>query len=346
MSNKVYIILVNWNGWRDTVECLESVFRSTYAQYRVIVCDNESTDGSLEHIKSWAEKYFRQPGTADCFPDFAGAGGKRHPFREYTRIEAERGGAVEDESYQLILVRTGGNLGFAGGNNIGLRYALARDDFSYVWLLNNDTIVDACALSNLLRRMRSSLQCGICGSTVVYFDDPHHIQARGGAKYNVWTGTTTLIGHMEPLGTNVSEVEIEKAMDCVLGASMLVSAAFLRDVGLMSEDYFLYYEEVDWGIRARGRYRLAYCADSIVYHKEGASIGSGSRAGSQTKLATYYNARNRLKITAKYHPKALPTVYLGLIWSMLGRLLRGQPENALIILRILLGIPCSRAMLT
>ena len=105
----------------------------------------------------------------------------------------------------------------------------------------------------------------------------------------------------------------------------------------MSEDYFLYYEELDWALRARGRFSLAYASDSLVYHKAGASIGSSNKAASRSLPADYYLMANRLKITAKFFPRFLLSVRLMLILESLLRLLRGRGENAALVWRLARG---------
>ena len=149
-SPRVYVALLNWNGWGDTLECLESLFRSDYSDFQVIVCDNGSEDGSMDHLEAWAEgRVDIAGGCRDqrlarfSFPPAP----KPIPYVVHGRGAAEAGGGGSDSSARLILIESGANLGFAGGYNIALRYALARDDFAYIWLLNNDTVVNGDALS-------------------------------------------------------------------------------------------------------------------------------------------------------------------------------------------------------
>ena len=309
MVDKVYILLLNWNGWQDTIECLESVFRNSYQNYQVIVCDNDSTDNSLEHIKDWANGGLRVTVTRDnplhtlSSPPVE----KPIPYVEYTRKQAEAGGNDAAHNVRLVLIQTGGNLGFAGGSNVGLRYALSRDDFQYVWLLNNDTVIAADALTRLVGSMRENPDAGMCGSTLPFYQDPGKIWALGGATYNKWLCKTECIGLHTPVSASVSKDEVEHAMDYVAGASMLVSKAFLSIVGVMNERYFLYFEELDWALRAKGRYRLIFSPKSVVFHKVGSSIekGTGRR---DTATADYYMFRNSVLITQRYHPFALPIV--------------------------------------
>ena len=335
----VYVLILNWQGWRDTIECLESVFRNDYPNYRVIVCDNGSGDGSLSNIAAWAQ------GRLDCavsmsnplrrhsFPPTA----KPLPHVVYNKTQAERGGEGACENARLVLIQTGANLGFSGGNNVGLRYALARNDFGYIWLLNNDTVIDPGALSALVERMRNDQRSGMCGSTLLYYDDPDKAQALCGATYNKWLGTSRLIGSFTRAKQKIDAARIEKKLAFVCGASILVTKAFLQDVGLLGEDYFLYYEELDLALRARGRYTPAYAVQSVVYHKEGASIGGDNRRINNKSLAAdFYNIRNRLVVARKFYPYTLPTVYLGLMVTVLRRVARKQWSRIPMILKVAL----------
>jgi GT2 family glycosyltransferase len=334
---KVYIVIVNWNGWRDTIECLESVLRNDYPAFQVIVCDNDSADGSLDRIRDWAAGRLSASArdghplrhlTAPPVP-------KPIPFVEYDREPAEAGGDVAAADVPLILIRTAGNLGFAGGCNVGLRHALARADFDYAWLLNNDTVIAPDALTALVARMRERPDAGQCGSRLLFYDAPREVQAYGGATYNRWLAWSRHVGAFCPADRPVDVSRIERRLDYVVGASLLVSRSFLLDVGLLSEEYFLYGEEIDWATRGKGRYALAYAHRSIVYHKEGCSTGSSSSPAEKGPLADLYSVRNRLRFTRAYHPLALPTVYLALAIAVLNRLRRRQPERARDILRIM-----------
>ena len=234
---------------------------------------------------------------------------------------------------QHIVVQSGANLGFAGGTNVGLRYALEHGA-DYAWLLNNDTLVEPDALTELVKRMQERPDAGLCGSTLVYHHDRSRVQAYGGATYNKWLSTSRHIGQDAPRDEEVDAEEVEAQLDYLVGASCLVSRPFLEEVGLMSEDYFLYFEEVDWAARAKGRYKLAFAPKSVVYHKEGGSIGSSSDGAKKSRLADYYGVRNRLLYTRKHAPEALPSVYLGLLVTLTKRVQRKQWARIPMILRL------------
>lgn len=279
---KLAVVLVNWNGWQDTVACLTSLLPTLPPQSKVLVCDNASSDGSLTHLAVWAEAHRGSAGWAS-----------------YTRADAEQGGRRDDPS--LILIDSQGNLGFAGGNNVGIRYALAQG-YDYIWLLNNDTVVDTHTASELLRRMLADKRIGMCGSTIFYHDRPDTVQCFGGAEFDFQYAVGVPIGFGPKPDTLPPIPEVERRLAHISGASLMVSRTFLDEVGLMEESYFLYFEEIDWAIRAQGRFILGWAPLSYVWHKEGGSIGSSHRTRpSDTSLS--YICRNRLKFTRERMPR-------------------------------------------
>jgi len=122
-----------------------------------------------------------------------------------------------------------------------------------------------------------------------------------------------------------------------VGASMLVSKHFIETIGVMGQDYFLYYEDLDWSIRGKKLFKLACSLNSIVYHKEGASTGGNTKGkNTKSKISDYYSIRNRVLFTKKYFKWYLPTVYLGLIITVINRIRRKQYSRLWIILKIIL----------
>ena len=176
---QVYIVLLNWNGWQDTIECLESVFRLNYPHFTVIVCDNASSDGSMKKIEGWANGFI----AASCdSADLA-----RLTVPPITKpldfdciLSSGEAAKSRSSSSRLLLIQTGANLGFAGGNNVGIRYALARGDCDYVWLLNNDTVVEPDSLSSMVRMAEADPKLGICGSQLRSYATPMKFKPWGG----------------------------------------------------------------------------------------------------------------------------------------------------------------------
>jgi GT2 family glycosyltransferase len=230
---------------------------------------------------------------------------------------------------RLVLIETGANLGFAGGNNVGIRYALARGDCDYVWLLNNDTVVEPDSLSAMVRMAEADPKLGICGSQLRSYALPHEIQTLGGRRYSRWSGRTWPLQEL----TTPRVSTTPGAPDYVEGASMLISRRCLEAVGLLEESYFLYYEELDLTARARPAFHFGYSPESVVYHKEGASIGSAHVKTKRSVLSDYYQARNRIVFSRRYHLWFLPSVLAATGLGALQRLMIGRPQNAGAVLR-------------
>ena len=349
---KVYIIILNYNGWADTIECLESVLRNNYPNYQIVVVDNNSPNNSVEYIKAWAEGKLEVWIEQDyllrhlSFPPVK----KPIPYVYYNREEAENGGNILLErklmekmppnittKYPLIFIQTGENLGFAGGNNVGIKYALAKDDFEYVWLLNNDTVIKKDSLSKLVKKFEKyrklGKKVGIVGSKLLYYDNPEVIQGIGGI-YNKWFAVAKHLGIFEEDKGQYDNEEVLDKIDYIIGASMLVNKDFIKEIGLICEDYFLYFEELDWVLRGKQKgYQLGYCWQSKVYHKEGSSIGSSSKGEEKSEVADYYGLRNRIFFTKKFYPECLWSVYLGFVGVFFNRIKRRQFKRLLNLIR-------------
>lgn len=336
--SRVSILLVNWNGWGDTIECLESVFRSVPEDVRIIICDNDSTDGSVERIQKWAK------GLLNTFvPQNASLRNHSWPpvpkpisCGVYDRAEAEKGG---DNSVQprLVLIKAGGNLGFAGANNVGLIYLLKQQNVDYFWLLNNDTVVAPGSSDALLDRMGSDPKIGMCGSTLLHYRNPERVQARGGGWYCKWIGLPWHIGQLGCARDSVNTAHVERWMNYVVGASLCVTRSFVEQIGLMNEEYFLFFEETDWAERSRRQFRLAYAPESVVYHKIGQSIGTSSRPSQKSYTCDFYSLRNRLLFTRRFFPKLLPIIYLSLFSALVLRALCFKWDRVHLVWRIILS---------
>jgi GT2 family glycosyltransferase len=315
--NRVSIVLVNWNNWHDTVECLDSLMLLDYPDFRIVICDNGSRDDSLFEMKKWAKKRLVN-------------------FIEYSRSEAESGGLLALDPV-LTLIRNEENLGFAGGNNVGLRFEVARGIADFFWILNNDTVVEPDALTQLVQRFQQIPRVGICGSTILLYHDRNRIQALGGGHYCSWIGLPWHSGRFSMRRSDVESNKAEASMNYVEGASMLVSRQFVNEIGFLCEDYFLYFEEADWAVRAKGRFELGYASRSIVYHKVGGSIGTSSNPAKKSYICDFFNIRNRLLFTRRFYPEALPTVGLVIFGELILRLILGKWDRAMMIFQLLCG---------
>ena len=173
---RVYVIIVNWNGYRDTIECLESLARLRHANFRVVIVDNGSTDGSIEALRRWTRAEPRQ---------MAGPVWDRLPASRRVSVSLEvvspdGAASAETEGLQVTLIAAGENLGFAGANNLGMRFAIQDRAADFFWLLNNDTVVTPNALSALLAYAAANPSKGMIGSVLLYYRDPDTVQGLGG----------------------------------------------------------------------------------------------------------------------------------------------------------------------
>lgn len=296
--SKVVIVVLNWNGWLDTVECVESILRSDYANIQIVICDNGSSDNSMQRLREWADGKLE---VESAITD----GGHRWayrpvpkplPYGHHTHPHGKPEFRANDP--KLIFIQIGENLGYAGGNNVGINYALSQPDVKYVWILNNDTVVQQDTLSSMVANAEGDSTIGLVGSALLQYRSPTLIQALGGGHFGRLFGQDHQIGR----GTQF-EKHSHRAFDLehVVGASMLVRIAAIREVGLLEESYFLYREETDWCIRMRQQnWRLRYCRGALVWHKEGRSIGHKSY------LHDYYSVRNMLFLMQKFYPTNLP----------------------------------------
>ncbi len=333
---KTYIVILNWNNYKDTIECLESLLNLEYTNFQIILCDNNSHDNSIQHITDWAKgKQTPEKTKTQNLTQLK----KPISYCILTRKQSETASSLMDKTHEeLIIIKTGDNLGFAGGNNVGLRYALKRNDFDYIWLLNNDTVVNNDCLSKMVKYSQRQPTNNLCGSLLVFYDNPELIQAPGGYQYNKWTGRASpIIKRGTSINETLNHQALEKKLSYICAASWLIPKQFLLDIGLMTEDYFLYGEEIDWCLRNNGKYKLCYCPDAIVYHKEGATIGSESLNRESSLFSEFHQFKNKLLITRRFFPRNISLVYITVFLQMINRLRKGQWEKAKLICQILLG---------
>ncbi len=237
-QNSAAIIVLNWNSPDDTICCLESLLALSDSDLvTIIVCDNHSDDGSVDVITRWAFQHF--PQVLDNTLDQA----------------------------QFILFQIASNSGYAAGNNVGLQYAVDHG-FKYAWILNNDTVVNENALTTLVDCIEQHPEVACYGSTIVDNSKPDKVQCAAGCQYNPLTTVRTEIYHDCDLNW-VKQQEQYLTLDYVCGAAMFLSVDALRNIGLLNQQFFLYYEELDLAQRLKkAGYQLGWCKASVVHHQQ------------------------------------------------------------------------------
>jgi GT2 family glycosyltransferase len=283
-----WAILLNYRHWADTAACADSLFVGSLPPERLIICDNGSEDGSLAALERWAQE-------------------RTEPVLSLMRSQAESLPDISEFPQRTILIDNQANLGYAGGNNVGLRLFL-KGDARYAWVLNNDTLVAVGAGEALLQHMDARPPAGLCGALTRYMESPDVVQCYGGGSYNMLFG----LGHLHGDGDRLpqgSSPNWTRPLGYINGASTFVRREFLETVGFMEEAYFLYCEEIDWALRAKGRWELTWCPQAEVFHKDGLSTGVSNQRGRRRSLRQIYAlTRSRLLLAMKFTPWALPTV--------------------------------------
>ncbi len=244
----VHIIVLTWNEYNDTVECLESLGKINYSNYKIILVDNGSRDGSIQKLR-------------------------------------ERFG--KDEKVRIIANEK--NLGFAGGNNVGIKYAMNKGADA-VLLINNDTIVDPNFLTELVKAEKENKQAGILGSKIYYEGDPKRIWSAGGKVSKLLTKGVH-IGYDE---IDNGQYDETKKRDYLTGCCLLIKKEVIKKIGVLADDYFLYYEDTDYCLRARkAGYDCLYIPASKIWHK----VSRSSKPGSSSYI--YYHTRNGLAMARR-----------------------------------------------
>jgi GT2 family glycosyltransferase len=298
MTPLVDIVLLNYNGWRHTIECLESVFRLERASYRVLLVDNGSTDDSLDRIRAWANGALTADVDDRIAPEI-----RRHVVppvpKPIAYSETERAEADPAADAPLVILALGRNGGFAFGNNAGMRFSRRQRRAEYLWLLNNDTVVAPDALAELVRVAESQDRIGAVGGSMLHYDAPEVVQFGSGATVQLTTGAVTRVNQ-----GGVRRAAIDAAADdfnFVCGGCLLVRAAAVDAIGFLDERFFIYAEDSDYCLRiSNGGWKMAYAANAFVWHKGGGTMSNGS------PFHDYHNLRSSLLLVHKWRRRRVP----------------------------------------
>jgi GT2 family glycosyltransferase len=276
----LYAIILNWNSWKNTIECVKSLQQVEGVAFSILIVDNASTDGSEFHLR-------------ERLPD-------------------------------VQLIQTGENLGYAGGNNVGIRYA-SDHGARYVLLLNPDVTVQPTTLSSLMTVVEDQPAMGAVSPVIRWKGGSQSIWFGGGVID--WLDLRTLQFEQRPDTAGFS------AGAWASGCCMLISMQAIQEVGLFDEAFFLYFEETDLCQRliAAG-YDVGVCANATAFHEVNASVGLESPS------AVYYMTRSALRFFSAHGP--LHGVSRG---RVLWRLYRRYLINRHTIQQILDGDPNARA---
>ena len=197
------------------------------------------------------------------------------------------------------------NLGYAGAVNAMTDQLREYSDWHGIWILNPDAEPTPNALAKLTEYSAATGK-GMVGSTILDDKSSDRIACRGGLHWSRFTWRTMLVGSGDPIDAPFDSRKLQVSLDCASGASMYVSRKCVEAIGPMDERFFLYYEDVDWGMRAKP-WGIGYAPDSLVFHRSGSTIGSSSwRRKDRSWLSIYLENRNRIHFVRKHYPLWLP----------------------------------------
>lgn len=314
MTRAIGVAIVTFNSADVILDCLDSLFASRDAVLRVVVTDNCSSDETVPLIRDWAQ---RRTEADEAF--------------SFAEVDTANRAAP---SAALTLLRSDFNGGYAHGVNAGLSLLLRAHELGLFWILNPDCEATPEAAARYLDHGADGKFALMCGRTL-YREPPGLIQTDGG-RVNRWTGVCSSVNAgRAPDLTAMPDVA---SIDFVTGANLVASRPFIECAGLMSEDYFLYYEEVDWAFR-RGDLPLRLVEDVIVYHHGGTSIGSGTASRRASPFAWYFNTRNRIRFLRRHRPLAVPFALAHALAKAGQLLLQRAPAEAHAVLCGALSLP-------
>lgn len=231
----IWVIILNWNGWQDTIACLQSLSAVTSPPIRLLVVDNGSDDESVEKLREFQKR---------------------------------------SDTPAFELLETGENKGFAGGMNAGMRHA-RKQGAEWLLLLNNDTVVDRDFLTYLLAAAERNERIGMANPLILHMEGKEKTDRIlfFGGKIE-WLRARAVHWYY---GKAIHEVEAVKRAevfdtDYATGGCVLVRREVIDEIGLMPEEYFLYYEDTEWSLRSkRAGFRCVVVPKARIWHRGAAS---------------------------------------------------------------------------
>ncbi len=296
------VIVLNWKRPRETVQCIRSLLASSYRRICILLVDNGSSEESLSEIVRELESQavvVPQLLVVDKTRPFAGKSGTGIEARTSRHLEGLSG---EDPSRRVLLIRNNRNLGYAGGNNVGIRFALDVLECELVLLLNDDAQVTCDALSSLVQSIVGDNELGIVCPTVLFSEDRFRegIVESAGGRFASYFFRPRQVGYREPLTSLAGGLH---DVDWVPGVCVLIRRQVFRTIGLLDESFFAYWEDVDFSIRARqAGYRIACDRGAIVFHRRG--------VGEHPALSYYFHGRNPFLLVRKHGTRIEKALFL------------------------------------
>lgn len=259
---KILIVILNWNGWRDTLKCLDSIYNSFFTNFNVVIMDNGSKNESTKQIKKWANL-----NNVALFEN------------NYNKQLKQR---------DILLIKSKFNMGYAQGNNIAVQYGLKYCNPEWIFLLNNDTVIR----NNFLQIMKNELafiKSDVVGTAIYYINEPNKAYSCG-KNFSLFLPHANMKGRSSNLCTKKREVDV------ISGCAFFVKTKTWKSLNGFDNKFFAYYEEIDLFIRMKKKgKKIFFLPIKGVYHKGGASSG-----GEEAPIINYYKLRNLLYLMRKH----------------------------------------------
>ncbi len=314
--SNVGVAILTYNDDEHTLACLEAVHAQSSFPRRIVVCDNGSNHATADKILAgWRA--------------LAARTGRPEP----TEVFGE-----DTVSSPLTLLRREKNEGVAAGINAALRLLLYDKECAAFWLLHNDTVPEPYALAALLRHVDEEPNTGMVGSTLL-FQENDLMECAAGGTWNRWTGTVKQLDKGVDRHALTDRKEIVSRLDVINGASCLLMRAMVERIGLYDERFFLFYEDVEYSLRARkAGFALNWAPGALVRHQsphaaELAPVLSMDEEPELSETADYYYVRNRFFLLRRERPWMLPLAMIALPLPLSWRLFRGQKDRLRLVIK-------------
>ena len=298
------IIIVSFMNAADVRDCLAALACADPAPpFAVFVSENGGRDAFDRLVIALTAS------DAPCVPEAAQVVLSTPRFRRTDSLRLRT--RYPSSGTRVYLGESVENLGYAGGVNAWLEPLLALPGWSGVWILNPDTQ----PAPDALKQLADYAQChgrGMVGSRLVTQSSPDIVHSRGLA-WQKWRAATKSVDFRSPATVCPPHDDVDRRLDAPSGASIYVTRDCIECIGLMDERYFLYFEDLDWGKRAKACGGVGYAHGSIVVHEGGTTIGTSVSRHNQSSLAVYLDFRNRLLFVRRHFVGWLP-------WTVLAEL--------------------------
>jgi N-acetylglucosaminyl-diphospho-decaprenol L-rhamnosyltransferase len=287
---EVPIIIVGFGHSDDIVKCLNAIAtQRNCPKFEVFICENGGPAAYDALVKTLTDKGAPCDGAVELLEPAS------NEFVRACRLRLAQGTA------NVMIGEARDNFGYAGGINAWLRPLLAEAGWTAIWILNPDTWPEPDALAELVAYAGKRGR-GMVGSRLM-IPGQFEIASSRGLKWNKLSARLTGVDIFAPVSPEPDPEDVERRMDSPTGPSMYVTRTCIERIGLMDESFFLYWEEVDWAIRAKAACGVGYAHRSVVPHVMGTTTGSAGGRAKRSAFSVYLGHRNQLHFVRRHHPR-------------------------------------------